>query len=56
MTKNTHPDKARRRADAVARQAKRDARTTDEQLRILDTRPGESTREAIRLLKRKLAA
>jgi hypothetical protein len=45
----THPDRARRRADAAARQEKRDARSTAEQLVLIGQRPGTSTRETLRL-------
>lgn len=47
----THPERARRRADAAARQAKRDARTTDEHLKLILARPGKSSRELARLTK-----
>jgi hypothetical protein len=42
--------KALRRARALLRQAERDQRSHEEQLLILDGRPGESKRERKRLL------
>lgn len=47
----THPERARRRAAAAERQAKRDARTPEEQAAIILTRPGSSARETARLAK-----
>ena len=47
----THPERARRRAAAAERQAKRDARTPQEQIALILTRPGFSVREAARLMK-----
>lgn len=49
MSKATHPERARRRADALTRQAKRNARTANEQIAELATRPGASKRETARL-------
>jgi hypothetical protein len=56
VTKNSHPDRARRRADAAARQAKRDARTNAEQLALIATRRGASTKERARLEQARLSA
>lgn len=39
------------RDDAEARQVKRDLRTTEEQLKLIDSRPGTSRRERTRLEK-----
>lgn len=50
MKTTTHPERARRRADAAARQAKRDVRTVDEQIVLILNRPGTSKRELNRLL------
>jgi hypothetical protein len=39
----------RLRQEAEERQVRRDLRTTDEQLQLIDSRPGASRRERIRL-------
>lgn len=41
--------KEHKQLEAAKRQLKRDARSTSEQLAVLDTRPGESKRERKRL-------
>lgn len=47
--KNQKHRREKRRKDAEARQAARDSRTVDEQLRLIAQRPGESKREWQRL-------
>ena len=42
--------RAKLREEAEARQAKRDKRSVEEQLMIIETRPGNSTKERKRLL------
>ena len=46
-----HERKSRMRAEAEARQAKRNERTIAEQLKLLDGRMGNSSRERSRLLR-----
>ena len=48
---NSKANKTRRRADAVERQAARDARAVSEQLKLINSRPGLSEREFARLTK-----
>jgi hypothetical protein len=47
--KNYPPDRLRRSKDAIQREADRNERTPEEQLAILDSRPGKSARERARL-------
>ena len=50
----THPYREARRAEAIIRQAKRDSRSTDQQLRLIAKRPGRSQRETARLVATRL--
>lgn len=51
VKRESHGQRNRRRARALERQAARAERTSQEQLALLDQRPGESKRERARLMR-----
>ena len=52
MSKHRYDRRAQRNVDAVARQAARDSRTDEQQLRLVQTRQGNSAKEVKRIVAR----